>query len=184
MSRRCPALLAPGLFQECLHGYTSLPEFRVVNILDCEYPMLLIEWGMKLFGFFARSAAVGLAPGGQIAGVIAATLGNHGAALRPRTLAADSLDWGINSSVRASAARSNSRHRAVRFSGSSVVDRIRWVSASSFLSTPSSVRFGSVRHGFTIRLAGMKSNRLLFSPQRKVSNITKSIIPKRKRPKF
>jgi hypothetical protein len=61
--------------------------------------------------------------------------------LRPNAVAAvDGLAWEIRSSVRARAEESNSRHRAVRFCGNSVVKRIRSASAISLLSVLSSTR--------------------------------------------
>ena len=83
-----------------------------------------------------------LAPGGQLAEVVATALGDHGAAFAPKVIAAiDGLDWEIRSSVRARAERSNSRHRAVRFSGSLVVDRIISTSERRFFRAVSSFRY-------------------------------------------
>jgi hypothetical protein len=56
--------------------------------------------------------------------------------LRPSKAAGVFACW-IRSSVSAIAVPSNSRHRAVRFSGRGVVERIRSVSASSLLSVAS-----------------------------------------------
>ena len=58
----------------------------------------------------------------------------------PNNAAAGSFSCLNISSVKAMAALSSSRHRAVRLSGSSVVDRIRSVSESSRFSVPSSWR--------------------------------------------
>lgn len=69
--------------------------------------------------------------------------------LRPRTLATGILAWKSRSWVRAKAVRGNSRHLAVRFWGRSIVDRIRSVSDTRFLSVPSSVRFDGI--SLTIR---------------------------------
>lgn len=85
-----------------------------------------------------------LAPGCKLSDVIASTFRGHAPPFFPRIAAAGILDCVKRSSAMARAVLSNSQHRAVRFCGSGVVDRIRSVSAISFLSMASRFRFDAM----------------------------------------